>query len=89
VQVEVQQIEWVRYFHGRLRKPALRFAPARDDKELYSDFFQYTGKSRKFSEWCADNAQALNDELELCYSVLAEDIIAVTAADNIQIFKNS
>jgi uncharacterized membrane protein len=62
---------------------------ARDDKELYSDIFLYTGKSRKFSEWCADNAQALNDELEQCYSVLAEDIIAVTAADNIQIFKNS
>ena len=49
---------------------------ARDDKELYSDIFQYTGESRKFSEWCAENAQALQDEFERCYRVLAEDIIS-------------
>ena len=49
---------------------------ARDDKELYSDTFQYTGERRRFSEWCAENAQALQDEFERCYRVLAEDIIS-------------
>jgi hypothetical protein len=49
---------------------------AKDDTELYSDIFQYTGKSRKFSEWCANNAQELNDEFERCYGTLAEKIIS-------------
>jgi hypothetical protein len=49
---------------------------ARDDKELYSDIFQYSGESRKFSEWCADNAQALQGEFERCYSTLAKNIIS-------------
>jgi hypothetical protein len=49
---------------------------ARDGKELYSDIFQYSGKSRKFFEWCVDNAQALQGEFELCYNTLAKKIIS-------------
>lgn len=48
----------------------------KDDKELFSEIFHYSGGQRLFSEWCVDNARPLHDEFDRCYSDLADKIVA-------------
>ncbi len=47
----------------------------RDEKELFSKIFHYTGGQQLFSEWCVDNARPLRDEFDQCYSILSDEII--------------
>lgn len=47
----------------------------RDEKELFSEIFHYTGGQQLFSEWCVDNARPLNDEFDLCYRSFSDKII--------------
>ena len=47
----------------------------KEEKELFSEIFHYSGGQRLFSEWCVENARPLHDEFDRCYSDLADKIV--------------